>query len=163
MSERRSNARVVAILGTVSMLLILSAYYALTESPSTAEMLWVAPTQTGATCEECDQEQSYVDNQAVATAEIIGDAAQATLNSVNVTLSAAQTQEQNNANFIAAQIAATAEIVRANAKATLVAADFDAERRVDPGCNPANSSAIQPAGECRHGDAECDSHGNPAK
>jgi nitrogen fixation/metabolism regulation signal transduction histidine kinase len=34
-------------------------------------------------------------------------------------LSAAQTQEQNNTNIIAAQLAATAEIVRANAQATL--------------------------------------------
>ena len=45
--------------------------------------------------------------------------AQATLNSANATLSAAQTQDQNNANVIAAQIAATAEIERANAQATL--------------------------------------------
>jgi hypothetical protein len=122
MSAMRHNVRVVAILGTVSMLLILSACYPLTESPSTAEKLSVTPTQTGATCEECGQEQYFVDNQAVATAEIMGDAAQATLNSVNATLSAAQTQEQSNANFIAAQIAATAEVVRANAQATLVAA-----------------------------------------
>ena len=122
MSEERSNVRLVVFLGIVSMLLIL-AYYALTESPSTVETLRFAPTQTGASCEECDQEQSYVDNQAVATAEIMGDSAQATLNSVNATLSAAQTQEQSNANFIAAQIAATAEIVRANAQATLVAAE----------------------------------------
>jgi hypothetical protein len=123
MGAMRHNVRVVAILGTVSMLLILSACYPPTESPSTAERLLVTPTQTGATCEMCDQEQYYVDNQAVATAEIMGDAAQATLNSVNATLSAAQIQEQSNANFIAAQIAATAEIVRANAQATLVAAD----------------------------------------
>ena len=47
--------------------------------------------------------------------------AQATLNSANATLSAAQFQDQNNANVIAAQIAAMAEIVRANAQATLVA------------------------------------------
>jgi hypothetical protein len=45
------------------------------------------------------------------------------LNSANATLSAAQTQEQNNANLVAAQVAATVEIVRANAQATLVAAD----------------------------------------
>ena len=45
--------------------------------------------------------------------------AQATLNSANGTLSAVQTQQQNDANVIAAQIAATAEIVRANAQATL--------------------------------------------
>ena len=45
--------------------------------------------------------------------------AQATLNSANATLNAAQTQDQNNANVIAAQIAATAEMVRANAQATI--------------------------------------------
>jgi hypothetical protein len=68
------------------------------------------------------QEQYSADNQAVATAEIVRANAQATLNSANATLSAAQTQDQNNANAIAAQIAATAEFNRANAQATLVAA-----------------------------------------
>jgi hypothetical protein len=68
------------------------------------------------------QEQYNADNQAVATAEIVRANAQATLNSANATLSAAQTQDQNNSNIIAAQIAATAEFNRANAQATLVAA-----------------------------------------
>jgi hypothetical protein len=45
------------------------------------------------------------------------------LNSANATLSAAQTQQQNSADVIAAQIAAAAEIVRADAQATLNAAN----------------------------------------
>ena len=64
--------------------------------------------------------------------------AQATLNSVNATLSAAQTQEQNNANIIAAQVAATAEIVRANAQATLNSAGSTQSAALDPGCDPAD-------------------------
>jgi len=93
--------------------------------------LLITPWQTGAPCEAFSQstlavaltqEKNNADNQAAATAEIVRANAQATLNSANATLSAAQTQDQNNANAIAAQIAATAEIVRANAQATLVAA-----------------------------------------
>jgi len=61
-------------------------------------------------------------NQAAATAEIERANAQATLNSANATLSAAQIQQQNSEDVIAAQIAAEAAIVRANAQATLVAA-----------------------------------------
>ncbi len=68
------------------------------------------------------QEKSNSDAQAAATAEIMRANAQATLDAVSATLSAAQTQDQNNANIIAAQAAATAEIIRANAQATLVAA-----------------------------------------
>ena len=41
------------------------------------------------------------------------------MNSANATLSAVQTQQQNDVNVIAAQIAATADIVRANAQATV--------------------------------------------
>jgi hypothetical protein len=69
------------------------------------------------------QEKSYADNQAAATAEIIRANAQATLNSANATLSAAQTQQQNSADVIAAQMAAAAELVRADAQATLNAAN----------------------------------------
>lgn len=124
----RRNLRVVAIYGTVSMLLILSACLTVTETPSTAEMLLVP---TSVPCEACaqatlavllTQEKNNADNQEAATAEIMRANAQATLNSANATLSAAQTQAQNISNVIAAQIAATAEIVRANAQATLVAA-----------------------------------------
>ena len=104
------------------MLLVLSACITLTPTPSEAERLLAAP------CEVCaqatlavilTQERNYADNQAAANAEILRANAQATLNSANAILSAAQTQDQNNANVLAAQIASTAEIVRANAQATL--------------------------------------------
>ena len=122
MNAIRHDLRVAAIYGTVFILLILSACITLTPTPSQPEMLLAAP------CEACaqatlavllTQEKNYADNQAAATAEIVRANAQATLNSANAMLSAAQTQDQNNANVMAAQIAATAEIVRANAQATL--------------------------------------------
>ncbi len=83
-------------------------------TPGTSDQAILAVAQT--------QEQYNADIQAVATAEIVRANAQATLNSANATLSAARTQDQNNANIIAAQLAATAEFNRANAQATLVAA-----------------------------------------
>lgn len=116
------NLRVIFLYGTLSMLLVLSACITRTPTPSEADLLLVAP------CEACaqatlavvlTQERNYADEQAAANAEIVRANAQATLNSANAMLSAAQTQDQNNANVMAAQIAATAEIVRANAQATL--------------------------------------------
>jgi len=89
------------------------------------------PAQTDLPCPQCaratlaalqTQEKSGADAHAAATAEIMRANAQATLDAASSTLSAAQTQEQNNANIIAAQIAATAAIVRANAQATLISA-----------------------------------------
>lgn len=86
------------------------------------------PEMFVASCEACDQatlavaltqQKNSADNQAAATAEILRANAQATVNSANATLSAAQTQSQNSANVIAAQIAGTAEMVRANAQATV--------------------------------------------
>ncbi|MCG2783567.1 MAG: hypothetical protein L6461_00510 [Anaerolineae bacterium] len=68
------------------------------------------------------QEKSYSDAQAAATAAIMRANAQATLNASGATLSAALTQQQDNANIIAAQVAATEAIVKANAQATLIAA-----------------------------------------
>jgi hypothetical protein len=62
------------------------------------------------------------ENQAAATAQIVRANAQATLDSANATVGAAQTQDQNNADAIAAQIAATAKVARSQAQATLVAA-----------------------------------------
>ncbi|HEX6269859.1 MAG TPA: hypothetical protein VFZ43_06460 [Anaerolineales bacterium] len=127
MNAMRRNLRVVAIYGTLSMLLILSACYTPTDTPSAAQLL-VTPGQMGAPCEACAQatlivalaqEKINADNQAAAAAEVVRANAQATLNSANGTLSAVQTQQQNDANVIAAQIAATAEVVRANAQATL--------------------------------------------
>jgi hypothetical protein len=90
-----------------------------------------SPAQTDVPCPQCaratlaalqTQAKSGADAQAAATAEIMRANAQATLDAASSTLSAAQTQEQNNANVIAAQIAATAAIVRANAQATLISA-----------------------------------------
>jgi len=124
------NLRVVILCSALLMLLILPACYAqtATPSPSSAEFLLVTPAQASAPCEACDQatlavaltqDKNNANNQAAATAEIVRANAQSTLNAANSTLSAAQTQAQNESNVIAAQIAATAESVRANALATL--------------------------------------------
>jgi hypothetical protein len=126
----RQDLRFIVIWAMVLALLMLTACGGITATPSTQGdgMQLLNSTQIGVSCEACDQatfvaaltqEQNYVDNQAAATAEIVRANAQATLNSANATLSAAQTQEQSNANVIAAQIAATAEMERANAQATL--------------------------------------------
>jgi hypothetical protein len=118
----------VAIWAMVWVLLTLTACGTQLATPPAAEMFLVASAQTGVPCEACDQatlavaltqDKNNADNQAAATAEIVRANAQATINSANATLSAAQTQEQYNANVIAAQIAATAEMERANALATL--------------------------------------------
>lgn len=117
-----------AIYGFVSAMLFLSACLTQTETPSTAELLLDTAAQTSASCEACAQatlaaaqthEKDNADNQAAGTAELVRANAQSTLNSANSTLGAVQTQDQNNANLVAAQIAAAAEIVRANAQATI--------------------------------------------
>jgi cobalamin biosynthesis Mg chelatase CobN len=119
-----------AFLVLTAALLTLAACDGITATPSTQREGLLVPlaTQTSAPCEACDQatlaaaltqEQNSVDNQAAATAEIVRANAQATLNSAIATLSAAQTQDQSNANATAAQIAATAEMERANSQATL--------------------------------------------
>jgi hypothetical protein len=69
------------------------------------------------------QQQNNTDLQAAATAAIVQANAQATLDSANATLDAAQTQAQNITNLIAAQVAATAVVVRANAQATVISAN----------------------------------------
>ena len=131
MNAMRRKLRIVAIYGTVWAMLFLSACYTLTQTPSPADLLLVTPLQTGVLCEACAQAtlavaltqgKNNADDQAAATAEVMRANAQATLNSANETLSAAQTQDQNNANVVAAQIASTAEIERANAQATLYSA-----------------------------------------
>jgi hypothetical protein len=129
MNARRRKMRLVCISGIVSsMLLILSA--CVTRTPS-ASQLMLTPAQLGVACETCaqatlvvamTQQQINADHQAAAAAEVVRANAQATLNSANGTLSAVQTQQQNDANIIAAQLAATAEVVRVNAQATLVSA-----------------------------------------
>ena len=119
-----SNLRIATTYGILSGMLILSACFTPTASPE----LLAAQAQTNAPCQACDQatvmvaltqQQNNADNQAAATAEVGRVNAQATLNAANATLGAAQTQDQNSADIIAAQIAATAEIVRAAAQATL--------------------------------------------
>jgi cobalamin biosynthesis Mg chelatase CobN len=126
----RRELRFVAIWAMVWALLTLAACDGIPVAPSTQGdgMLLPISEQTSAICEACDQatlavaltqDKNNADNQAAATAAIVRANAQATLDSANATLSAAQTQEQSNANAIAAQIAATAEMERANAQATL--------------------------------------------
>lgn len=129
MNAPRSNPHIV-VMGLVALfLLTLTACDGMTATPS-VETYGIQPlaTQVGEPCEACaqatlaaalTQQKIGADNQAAATAEIVRANAQATVNSANATLSAAQTQSQNNANILAAQIAGTAEIVRANAQATL--------------------------------------------
>jgi hypothetical protein len=125
--ENMNKLRLANICGAVSLLLILSACINVTQTPSAAQNLLVAPP-TSTPCEVCAQAtlvvaltqgQDNANNQAAGTAEIVRANAQVTLDSANATLSAAQTQDQNSANIIVAQIAATAEIARANAEATL--------------------------------------------
>jgi hypothetical protein len=126
----RRDLRFVAIWPMVLALLTLTACNGIPVAPSTQGdgMMLPMSEQTSAVCEACDQatlavaltqDKNNADNQSAATAEIVRANAQATLNSANATLNAAQTQEQSNANAIAAQIAATAEMERANAQATL--------------------------------------------
>ena len=126
-SKKMKIFRILAMYGFVSGMLLLSACLTVTATPPAENFLLDAATST-ASCEACSQatlaaaltqEKSYADNQAAATAEVGRADAQVTLNSANATLGAAQTQDQNNANVVAAQIAATAEIVRANAQATI--------------------------------------------
>jgi len=69
------------------------------------------------------QVQSDASNHAAETAVIVRANAQATLDAANATLGAVQTQNQNNADVIAAQIAATAQVARAAAFATVNSAE----------------------------------------
>lgn len=130
MNTMRRGSYVTAIWVLIFMLLSLAACDAASSTPYPASdsALLATPALMNESCASCDQatlaviltrEKGSADFQAAATAEILRGNAQATLNSANATLSAAQTQEQNNTNIIAAQMAATAEIVRANAQSTL--------------------------------------------
>jgi hypothetical protein len=121
--------RPAIICGTILMLWVLSACTSMIETPSSdMNFIETAARQSNPVCDACDQATLVValteakdsaDNQAAATAEIVRANAQTTLNSANATLNAAQTQDQNNADVILAQIAGTAAIVRADALATL--------------------------------------------
>ena len=131
------NLSAYALFSLFLILLSLAACNALTGATlasSTGEPL-LLPMPSDASslplCEGCPQatlaalqtqEKRGSDAQAAATAEIMRVNALATLDAVNATVAAAQTQEKNNANIVAAQVAATAAVLRANAKATLVAA-----------------------------------------
>jgi hypothetical protein len=125
----RRDSYIATIWVLILIMLTLTACDGLTVTPAMQEgILLATPALADSSCEACaqatlaaalTQQKASVDNQAAATAEIVRANAQATVNSANATLSAAMTQQQNNANVIAAQIAATAEIVRANAEATL--------------------------------------------
>lgn len=120
----RRYLRFVAIWTMLLTLLTLSGCGAMPVTPYAAEIPLNTPALPGVLCEECDYATlaaalNSADNQAAATAEVVRANAQATLNSANATLIAVKTQEQSDANFIAAQIASTAEMERANAQATL--------------------------------------------
>jgi HAMP domain-containing protein len=127
MNAKRGVLCISAIWALVFVLLTLAACGTLPETapaPAVAVPLGTpVETSAQATLEAAlIQGKNNADNQAAATAEIVRTYAQATLNSANATLSAAQTQQQDSTDVIVAQIAAAAEIVRAHAQATLVAA-----------------------------------------
>lgn len=130
---------IIAVFALLVSVLTLAACTPLEMTPYSSQDVYLSSSSiesqqslaTTTPCEACaeatlsallTQEKSYSDAQAAATAAIMRANAQATLNASGATLSAALTQEQNDANVIAAEIAATAAIVRANAQATLVAA-----------------------------------------
>jgi hypothetical protein len=124
---RRLYLIVAVIWIMVLALLIIASCGTKPNSSPAPEIMMVVITPAGMDTQATlaaaqTQEKIYADNQAAATAEIIRANAQATLNSANATLSAAQTQQQNSADVIAAQLAAAAELVRADAQATLNAA-----------------------------------------
>ena len=121
------NLRIVVSF-TLSIILLLTGCSTLMGTPSVDQEFIAEAAQTSAPCEACaqatlaaalTQQIGSVDNQAASNAEIVRANAQATLDSANATVGAVQTQDQNNANVVAAQIAATAEFERANAQATL--------------------------------------------
>jgi hypothetical protein len=122
---------IFVILVLIAALLILVSCDAQSRLPSVNDLLLPMATDGSGVCVACaqatldtalTQEQSSADAQAMATAEVMRADAQATLNSVGATLGAAQADEQNKANILAAELAATADIIRADAQATLVAA-----------------------------------------
>lgn len=128
MNNMRRNLRIFIIYSSLLTLLMLSGCITPLATQSSEGNSLIAPAGTSVPCEACVQAtlaagltqiSDNADYQAVATAEIVRANAQATLDSANATLSAVQTQDQNDANIVAAQIAGTAEIVRADAQATL--------------------------------------------
>ncbi len=124
MTVMRRDLRIAAILALILILLSLAACGTQPETTPASDFAVPLGTPLGTNDQvilaaTLTQEKNNVDEQAIATAEIVRANAEATLNSANATLGAVQTQDQNNADIIAAQVAATAEIVRADAQATL--------------------------------------------
>jgi hypothetical protein len=128
MNNIRRNSRIFIIYSSLLTLLMLSGCITPLATQSSEENSLIGSAETSVPCDACvqatlaaglNQINDNADYQAVATAEIVRANAQATLDSANATLSAVQTQDQNDANIVAAQIAGTAEIVRADAQATL--------------------------------------------
>jgi hypothetical protein len=126
----RRNPHITVILALIFASLILTACDGMTSTPAVQQegAMLATPVLLTGICEACDQatlavaltqQKISADNQAASTAEIAQVNAQATFNSANATLVAAQVQAQNNANLLAAQVAATAEVARANAQATV--------------------------------------------
>lgn len=127
MNAVHHNLRII-VSSTLSMLLLLTGCSTLIGTPSADQEFLAESAQTSVPCDACvretlaaaqTQQITGLENQAASNAEIVRVNAQATLDAANATLGAIQTQDQNNANVIAAQIASTAEIERANAQATL--------------------------------------------
>jgi hypothetical protein len=121
MSVARRDPRIAALGALGLILLTLAACGAQPDTSSGPGTPLGTPAGTSypAALAALTRQNMNSGDQAVATAEVMRANAQATLNSADATLSAAQTQVQDNANVAAAQVAAAAEIVRANAQATL--------------------------------------------
>ena len=134
MNRKLSFPGVFALLLTLLTLAACSTAAVFPTVGSTGQPLLLAMANDASTPVGCDgcpqatlsalqtQEKSASDARAAATAAIMRVEAQATLDAVNLTVAAAQTQEKNHANIVAAEVAATAAILRANARATLVSA-----------------------------------------
>ena len=78
------------------------------------------------------------------------------MNSANATLNAVQTQNQNNANIVAAQIAATAEFIPCQCTGNPGCSRFDTERGANPGRDAADPDTVRFAGDAGSRDAECE-------
>ena len=114
--RRNLHIAAILVLGLGLVFLTLASCITAPETPAVTYVFMPLNTP------EVINAQATADDQAVATAEIVRANAQATLDSANATLSAAQAQQQNSADVVAAQNAAAAAIVRANAQATLYSA-----------------------------------------
>ena len=121
MNSRSHSLRISAVGVFLLVLLVPAACLAQPENFTSPDLQLSQGTPESAGS-VLTQEQENAVNWAAATAEMLRAKAQATLDSANATLSAAQIQHQNSADAIAAQVAAAARIAQANAQATVVAA-----------------------------------------